>query len=190
MQINKYSDIIGVLTIEDMAEGRFVTITETPSSDELTGPLTDLPGVKLPATAEEAARAVYIITWPVDRREPPIINWPHDAYALRQGFDQAASTPITGKTIYITYPGYQDGVTIPSGNQALAFGGGVYTLPSGAYVDSSNIRVRGAAVTAANTADDGAGEAGKPKYSASNVIGYVERYNTTTKELTVRTRVP
>jgi len=71
----------------------------------------------------------------------------------------------------------------------LGYTEGTFTFPSGAYVDSANIKVPGAAIIVADTASDGAGSAGKPKYTASmaaGVIGFTETYDSATGRLTIR----
>jgi hypothetical protein len=188
MELNRFEDVLGVIPTEDIVEGRFVVLTSHTWSYDF-GSQEDLPGAKLPATAEEATRAKFILTWAVDNRPTPIMNpTPAMAYALRGGFDQAANAPFA-TTVYLTHPGNQEGLTITSGTPSLAFTEGTFTLPSGAYVYSSNIIVPGAALMICDTASDGAPSAGKPKYTATNavgVIGFTERYDTTTGALTIR----
>lgn len=190
MEINKTQDITGVKTIEDIVEGRMVLLTTNPGiGTDLTGMLSDVPGVKLPDTTAEAARARYCITWQVDNREPPLVAWPSYPYALRQGFDQTANTPITDKTIYLTYPGYQESQTIPSGLLSLAYGGDgtVLTVPSGQYIYDATMQVPGTRLRACDTATDGAGSAGMLAIVASGTeIAEVERFSTTTYALTFR----
>lgn len=193
MEINKQSDVLGVITTEDITEGRMVLLTSHPGfPDDLTGRQTDIPGVKLPDTEAEANRARYALTWKVDRREPPIINWPAHSYALRQAFDQSANTPITGKTIYLTYPGYQESVTIPSGTHSLAMGGGTYTVPSGQFVYSGAMQTPGTRLSVANAADDGVANAGmlKIQEGAEEYVAVVERFDTSEFSLTFRTLRP
>lgn len=193
MEINKNTDIIGVITYEAITEGRMVLLTSHPGySTDVTGRLTDLPGVKLPDTTAEASRARYVITWPVDNRQPPLVDWPAYAWALRQGFDQATNAPITGKTIYLTYPGYQESVVIPSGNLALAFGQGVFTIPSGQFVYNAAMLVPGTALYSCDTNTDSAAEAGQLTVTAGGrtAVGAVERFNSTAHKLTVRTFNP
>lgn len=190
MEINKTQDITGAKTIEAIVEGRMVLLTTNPGvGTDLTGRLSDVPGVKLPDTAAEAARARYCITWQADNRQPPIIAWPGYAYALRQGFDQDANTPITGKTIYLTYPGYQESETIPSGTLALAYGadGTVLTVPSGQYIYDATMQVPGTRLRAADTASDSADEAGQlAVVGGGTAIAEVERFDTSTYALTFR----
>lgn len=192
MEIRKKSDIVGVITTEDVTEGRMVLYTSHPGySDDVTGRLTNIPGVKLPDTEAEAARAKFVVTWKQDRREPPIVNWPAYSWALRQTFDQTANAPITGKTIYLTYPGYQESVTIPSGTLALALGGGVYTVPSGQFIYDATMLVPGTQLRAANTADDGASDSGKLTTLASGTaVAVVEEFDSTEFSLTFRTLSP
>ena len=197
MEINKSHDIEGVVTTEDITEGRAVLLTSNPGyrrdggpATDLTGRLTDLPGVKLPATTDEAARATYLITWPADNREPPIVYWPAYSYAVRQTLDQTANAPITGKTIYLTYPGNQESVVIPSGFVALGFTGvgTEVTLPSGQYVYDATMQTPGTRLRACDTATDGAASAGMLAIVASGTTALYEvsRFNTSTFALTVR----
>jgi len=195
MEINKVLDITGVITTEDIVEGRMVLLTSHPGyPTDLTGRLTDVPGVKLPDTLAEAARATFCLTWKNENRVPPMnIPWvgPYIPFALRQGgFDQAANTPLTGQTVYMTYPGYQNSVTIPSGTLSLGFSccGTVLTVPSGQYVYDATMQVPGTPLRACDTATDGAGVAGMLAIlvSGSTRIAQVERFNATSYALTFR----
>jgi hypothetical protein len=192
MEINKMTDVRGVVAVQDITEGRFVLITPNIVGTVDFGSRGDLPGVKLPANSDEAALAKYVVTWPVPYQSMPMyIPTPELSYSLRRGgFDQSANLPMTSTTIHLTWPGQKHGVTIPSGYLALAFGGGVFTLPSGYWVSSDNIKLAGASFTVSNTADHGSTEAGKPRYATSNVVGYVERYDSSNDDLEVRTLVP
>lgn len=193
MEINKQSDIVGVITTEDITEGRMVLLTSHPGfSDDVTGRLSDLPGVKLPDNETEANRARFAITWQVTRQEPPIIDWPTYPFALRQGYDQDPNAPITGKTIYLTYPGYQESVTIPSGTQALAMGGGTYTVPSGQFVYSGAMQTPGTRLSVANAGDDSEATAGmlKIQEGTEEAVAVVERFDATEMSLTFRTLSP
>lgn len=188
MEINRFNDVLGVVTTENIPEGRFVLLTSHSFSEDF-GSLEDLPGVKLPDTAEEAKRAVFCLTFKVDNRPTPIVEkYPSFTFAERGGFSEDANAPFSA-TIYLTPPGNQEGLTIPSGVSALAYTDGTFTLPSGSYVYSSDIIVPGAALIVADTASDSANDAGKVKYTASmaaGVIGKTERYDSTTGKLTVR----
>ena len=190
MEINRFEDVLGVMPVEDIAEGRFVLLTSHSFSQNF-GSETDLPGVKLPDTAEEAKRAVYCLTWKVDNRPTPIMYpMPNTEYAERHGWSTDANAPFS-TTVYLTHPGNQEGLTIPSGVSALGYTDGTFTIPSGAYVYSSNIIVPGAAIIVADTASDDAASAGKPKYTATmaaGVIGFTERYDSTTGKLTIRVK--
>ncbi len=73
MEINKFSDIIGVLTKADIVEGRMVLLTGHDQSHDF-GSREDLPGVKLPATAAEAAKATYLLVFAQDNRSLPIVS--------------------------------------------------------------------------------------------------------------------
>ena len=165
MEINKYTDITGVVTDEDIVEGRMVLLVDS-SHTYGYGSREDLPGVRVPADATEAARARFCLTWAVDNTEPPIFM-PMPTIAntsLRWGFDGAANVPFAA-TVYLSSLSNTEGLTLPSGTLALAFGPGVFTVPSGGYVYSANL-VPGAPLEVLNTADDGA-DAGKLNYTAS-----------------------
>jgi hypothetical protein len=187
MEINKFEDVLGIMPVEDIVEGRFVLLTSHTFSVDF-GSEEDLPGVKLPDTAEEAKRAKYCVTWKVDNRDVPIYAVPSMRFAERGGWSQAANAPFS-TTMYLTHPGNQEGLTIPSGTSALGYTEGVFTLPSGAYVNSSNIIVPGAALIIADTASDSAGDAGKPKYTATmaaGVIGETIHYDSSNGKLTIK----
>lgn len=195
MEINKMSDIQGVMTAEDIVEGRFALLTQnlaTNTYDFHSDDTEDLPAVKLPDTADEAAQAKFIVTWPVPYQSLPMyIPQPRLNFSLRRGgFDQSDNLPLTGTTVHLTWPGQQDGVTIPSGFLALAFGGGEFTLPSGSYVYSAAVQIPGTEMAVANSADDGDTEAGKLKASSTNPVAVVKRYYSTDGRLTVRTLQP
>lgn len=187
MEINKFEDVLGVVAQADTVEGRFVVLTTNAFSHNF-GSDADLAGAVVPATAEAAKRAKYILTWAVDNRQTPIyMPTPSMDFALRGGFDQAANAPFNTK-VYLTYPGYQEGHTIPSGTKCLAYTEGTFTLPSGSFVYSADIIKPGAALVVGNTADDTT-DAGKVKYTATfaaGVIGVTEKYDSVTNRLTVR----
>jgi len=189
MEINRFDEVMGVIPQADVVEGRFVIIKANVHSYDF-GSRADLPGCAVPATAEEAKRARYCLTWAVHNGKPPFyqpvpaLNW-----ALRKGgWDQASNLPMTTTTVYTTYPGYQEGVTIPSGTPALAFGEGTFTFPSGCYIDNAALANPGAMVIVANT-DEDTTDAGKLKYQATmddRVVGFVEYRDSTNGDLTVR----
>jgi hypothetical protein len=184
MEVRKYQDIIGVVTTEAIYEGRMVLLTESSESYDF-GSREDLPGVKLPDDSTEAAKAKYIIAFASDNRSLPIYqSTPSYSYALREGWDQTANVPFSA-TVYLTHPGNMVGQQIPSGVPALAYAGGVFTLPSGSFTYSASL-VPGADLVAQNANDHGDDLAGVPAYSASAGIGKVIQYNSTDVELTFR----
>jgi hypothetical protein len=192
MEINKMSDIRGVVANQDIVEGRFVVVQPNNAGTVNFGSRADLPGVRVPQDGTEAALARYVCTWRVpDQTLPMYIPSPEVSFSLRRGgFDQDANLPLTGTTVHLTWPGQKHGVTIPSGTLCLAFGQGVFTFPSGQYVYSTALIVVGAAVTVANSTDDGA-DAGLPQEDdSSGTVGYVERYDSDTGDLEVRTLNP
>lgn len=189
MEIRGFNkEIVGVITTADVVEGRLGLLTTHTFSHDF-GSREDLAGFKVPATAEEAKRARYIITWAVDNREyPAFLPIPSVEWAERGGWSKAQTHPFSA-TIYLTNPGNKEGLTISSGTPALAFGKGVYTVPSGCYIDHNDIIKVGSAVVVANTADDST-DAGKLKYAetydADTCIGKVREYDSTTGRLTIQ----
>lgn len=188
MEINRFEQVIGVRLTADVVEGRFVCLTAHNLGGDFMNVDADVPGAKVPATAEEAKRAKFCVTFAVDNRPSPIVDWPSAAFDFRGGFVNSTQGPLTGLKMWLTHPGNQESQTIPSGYKALAFGQGTYTIPSGQYIYDANLETPGALVIVANTADDGAGEAGKPKYVAAaavGVIGRVQIFDATTGALTI-----
>lgn len=188
MEINRFEQVKGAVAQEAIVEGRFVVLVNNALGGSVMNVDADLPGVKLPDTAEEATRAKYCLTWAVDNRQAPIVDYPQTAFDFRGGFVNASAGPLTGVTMWLTHPGNQESQTIPSGYKALAFTEGDFTIPSGQYIYNVALRTKGSLVIVANVADDGAADAGKPKYTATNavgVIGEVQNYDTTTGDLTI-----
>ena len=189
MEIRKYVDIEGVVVTEDIVEGRMVLFTSH-SWDHDFGSWSDLKGVKLPDNSTESGRAFYVLGFAVDNSLLPIYEpTPALSWATRMGFESSANVPFTAK-VYLTHPANMVGQTLPSGTLGLAFAGGVFTVPSGAYMYSASLANPGAYLAVANTADDSEADAGKLKYSASAGVAIVERYNEDTNELTFRTSQP
>ena len=176
MKINHLDEVISCVNLQEAQEGLFGFLT-THSENYNFGSRTDLPGFKLPATAAEASRARFMIGHAVTNEQPPIYDpAPYSVYQLRQGFGGADNAPFTAK-VHLTPPSVTEGVPVASGAVALAFGAGIYTIPSDLYIDNASL-VAGAPVVVANTAEDGASNAGKLKYQAtvdSRVIGFVVR---------------
>lgn len=189
MEINRFEDVIGVRAVEDIVEGRFVVLTSHNLGGEIMNVDADLPGAKLPDTAEEAKRARFCLTFAVDNRPAPIVDFPSAAFDFRGGWVNSSAGPLTGLKMWLTHPGNQVSQTVPSGYKALAFSLGTYTIPSGQYIYDANLEVPGAAVAIADAASDGAGEAGKPKYQATLALGYVgfvQVFDSSTGDLTIR----
>ena len=188
MEINDFGNVvIGAVVTEDIVEGRFGLLTSHSWSRDY-GSQTDLPGVKLPANATDAAKARYLVAFEQDNRSLPIYQ-PNPSFsnALRYGFDQASNAPFSAQ-VFLAHPNVQDGsLTIPSGSNAVLHGDGIFTVPSGQYIYNASLTTPGATLTVANTADDGgATEAGKLKYATSAILAEVVKYNSTTGALTFR----
>jgi len=190
MRINRFEEIMGVVPQADVMESRLGLICRNLAGTYDYGSREHLPGWRVPATADEAEQACYFITWQVTQAKPPFYGGqPNSEPSFRYGWDQAVQFPAP-VTLYTTWPGYQECLTIPSGFPSLAYGVGTYTIPSGCYIDNINLHFPGAYVVTANTAEDGA-QAGMPKYQATSndrVIGIVEDYEPGNGELTIRLR--
>lgn len=189
MEINRFEDVVGVRTTEDIVEGRFVIFTAHNSGGLFMNVDADLPGVKLPDTAEEAKRAKFCLTFAVDNRPTPIVDYPSTVFDQRGGWVNAQAGPLTGVKMWLTHPGNQESQTIPSGYKALAFTEGTFTIPSGQYIYDANLETPGAAVIIADATTDSADDAGKPKYQSTLALGYigfVQTYDDATGALTIR----
>lgn len=188
MEINRFEDVIGVVVQEDIVEGRFVTLVANGLGGDFMNVDSDLPGAKLPDTAEEAKRSKFCVTFAVDNRPTPIIDYPQTSFDFRGGWVNSSAGPLTGVKMWLTHPGNQESQTIPSGYRALGYTEATLTIPSGGYIYNASLVVPGALWIVANAADDGA-DTGKVKYTASmaaGVMGVVEKYDSATGALTVR----
>lgn len=198
MEIRKYLDIEGVVVVEDIVDGRMVLFTDNTAADEAPGAdqfgsRTDLPGVKLPDDEAEANEATFVVTWPVSDAvvSDPIklfITAPSFDFALRRGFDQAENVPFNAD-VHLTWPGNKFGETIPLGYQALAFARGVFRVLSGQFLHSAAIETPGANLSVANTADDGAPDAGKLQVQSGSevTVAITQQFRNTDGSLTFRT---
>jgi len=190
MRINDVEKVVGVIPQADVVEGRFGLFVANSDSYNY-GSREDLPGFRVPADSAEAEAARWCVTFAVSNAKPPFyVAQPDFGFALRYGgFDQAENVPFSA-TVHMTYPGYKESQTIPSGTPALAYGQGIVTIPSGQYIYNASLRNAGAFVIVANT-DEDTTDAGKPKYQATwddRVVGTVEHYDTATGDLTIRQR--
>jgi hypothetical protein len=181
---------VGVVVLKDTPEGRMVCLTPNTSATHDFGSRADLPGAFAPKDATEAAKSWYVVTWTVPEQSMPLyIPTPSLAFSLRHGgFDQAGNLPFNPTAVHLTWPGQKEGVTIPSGTPALAFGGGVFTVPSGQFVYSANLAVgEYLEPSHANDASDGL-----LQYvaSATGAVAVVERFDLTDMKLTFRTLQP
>ncbi len=195
MEIRKFSDIIGVIAMQDIVEGRMVMLA-TPPAD--TGPFTlwsDMAGCRLPRTAAEALKAKYVSGHAMDNRKVPIYdpmpayNWIVRNYGFESGQrnPDADNLPMTGTTVHLTHLSNTVCQTITSGTKCLAYGGGVYTITSGCFVYSSDLETIGAQLTVEHAAGS---DRGKLKYHATGTIGVVEEWNSDNFTITVRTLAP
>ena len=129
MEVNKYTDIIPGEAAASIYEGRMVFLNSDGQA-------------QLPASATQEALAKYVIAWPVEDRQLPIYSaYPTYTSALRQGWDQATNTPFSA-TVYNLYPNLSDEpFAIPSGNGALLFDKGEFTVTSGSWVYDATLAI-------------------------------------------------
>jgi hypothetical protein len=187
MEINKFTDIIGVLATSAIKEGRMVCLTPASVLDTNYnyGSRSDLMGIKLPSTAAEAAKSKYVSAFALDNRPTPIIEGlPQYAWSMRSGgWDQVGNLPASGLTLFMDHPGNMTVVqTIPSGSLALAFDKGVFTVTSGNFIYNAGL-VSGAPLSVSYAG----GTEGELQYDANGTIGVVEHFDSANFTLTFRT---
>lgn len=192
MEINKFDHVKGVVTTAATVAGRIVGLVSHSTSVDF-GSLTDLPGAAVPATADKAKGARYVIDFqPTQQSGPYYATMPTVAtFAERGGFASSENTSWS-TPVDISYPGWKTGKTIPANTTALAYSKGTFSFVSGEYIYNSSLLTAGAWVVAANTAEDST-DAGKLKYQATfddRVIGVVRNYDSTTGVLIVDIDMP
>ena len=184
MEINRFDDAIGAVALQDLTEGLCVVIAPVAGDSTVLG-------ARLPINATEAKDAKYIVTWPQDNKNyPGPLSYPALSFSLREGgFDQSQTQPFS-QTVYLSYPGMQDGKTIPSGTSVVLHGGanGVYTISSGVFTAAATL-VPGAKLEALNVADDTT-SAGKLNFTSTeaDTVATVVKYDSAKVRLTVKTR--
>lgn len=170
--VARLSDLVrGGVAGANLQEGLAVRLTQS-------GLHADLPVFEL-ANAGEVGN-VFILFAAVDNFERPTdagmytANW----YTTENRFDNASYTdPIETRTVYKVGMSVLWNPTIPEGALAQGHRGGTYAVPSGAFVDSVNIRVPGNKIAV--------GADGKWTYVATETtaVGYVEEFNTVNQVL-------
>jgi hypothetical protein len=183
VEINRFEEVLGGVVQADTVEGRFVILVANAMGGLFMNTDTDLPGLRVPGTAEEAKRAKYVLAWAVDNRPSPLVmSYPSSVWGTRGGWGEATPTGPIAPTMWLTHPGNQEGTTVPSGYKALGY---TFTFPSGAFIDSDEIKVPGAAIIVEYSGAD----AGKPKYTATAAegkIGVTETFDAAAYRLTIR----
>lgn len=183
MEINRFDNAHGVTALENIKEGLMVVMTSDASGN---------PAVRRPANATEAKDARFVAVWAQSNLKfPGPLAYPSIAFSLRPGgFDQAQNNSPMSLNVWLTYPGNQEGTTIPSGYDLVAHGGdeGVYTVESGMFVADAGL-VPGAKLEALNLTDDTT-DAGKLNLTTTDAdtVAYVVKYDTTKQRLTFATR--
>ena len=171
MEVNKYTDILPGELSQAIYEGRMVRLN---SDGEYA----------LPTSADESALAKYVVAWPVEDRQLPIYNpYPTFSQALRQGFNSAQNTPFSA-TVYTIYPNLSETpLEIPSGNGALLFAKGEFTVTSGSWVYAASTAI-GTELEVVYTAGD---DRGKLQAVASGTAVAICTGLPTGEQLTFRT---
>ncbi len=186
MEINKINgDILGVMAANTIYPGRMVVLLAHSFSNDF-GSQTDLPGVRHPQTAEEGKRARHMAGWMVDNRQPPYyVSMPSYSFSMRTGgFGGAANVPFTS-VVWLTWPGMQKDVAIPSGLAMLAYGAGTYTVWSGSYIGSAAIKVPGCLLSVSYAGATAGQLQAQATFDADVVVGKVVGFDTSNDALTV-----
>ena len=132
----------------------------------------DLPSAHL-ATAGETANVFILIASPDDFARPTRKDFYTAPTSVVMDRNSGYADPIRNLgDQYLVGMSVLWNPTIPSGAVATAQRGGTYAVPSGAYVDSANIKVPGNKIKV--------GASGKWEYTAteSETVGYTEEFNT------------
>lgn len=140
MELRRFHSSVGDTLGEGVVEGRMVVRTAN--------------GAIRPTSSGEAAKAFYCAMFTVDNRKPPLyVPMPTIAWALREGWDRDENVPFSA-TVHLTYPGYKDAQTIPSGEKVVLLGpGNTITVSSGQWVYSVLV-VAGALLEVIYTGDN------------------------------------
>ena len=182
MEINYYENIMGGLATQDMVEGRMVYLTSHTWNKDF-GSAVDLPGCALATGQTNYSKSRYCVSFAVDNRELPFYQaTPSFAFALRQGFEQAANVPFAA-TVYLDHPGNMLDRTIPSGNGVLLFGSdSIITITSGNYTYAAAIETPGCPLEVGT----GGVLAVSANYDADKVVAETVRYYSASGNLTFR----
>lgn len=175
MEINKYRDIIGGITLADIPAGRMVVLGPSGTSDD------GIYGVELPASGT-VSQAKYCVDFvPMNMASPYIVPLPSYPFALRGGWDQTGNDPYDAEISQV-YPGDRVTATIPSGTLVRLYGdGAVVTVTSDNYVGSSF------AVGSFLEVSVGSGDEGKvTALAAGATVAMVEDFDATASLLTYR----
>ncbi len=152
MELRRFHSSVGDTLAEAVVEGRMLVRTSL--------------GARRSVSAAEAEFAFYCAMFPVDNRTPPLyVPTPSIAWALREGWDRDPNVPFDA-TVHLTYPGYKEGQTIPSGNQVVLLGkGNTITVGSGEWVYDASV-VAGTLLEVEYSGDD----RGKLKKDAGGTV--------------------
>lgn len=132
MEVRRFHTSYPARILEAMVEGLMVVRVEGDGADEL-------PGVRRPVSAAEAAKARFVVSFPVTNQMPPyFVTRPSYDWALREGFDRTDNLPFNAD-YHMTWLGHKTGMTIPSGWDVVCFEAGTYTIGSGNWTYATDV---------------------------------------------------
>jgi hypothetical protein len=155
--------VTGAVAGESIVEGRAVVMGAT-------GLRNDLPSAML---ATSGALNVYVAIVPPDRfpRPTPVSMYTAPDYVTFSQFDQTLGELTTNELVYRIGPSLIEQPTAASGWLLQLHKGGAYTLTTGCYIDTAEIRVPGNKVRVGDSA-------GRFAYTAAttDAVGSVREY--------------
>lgn len=177
MEINKYRDIFGGITLEDIYAGRMVVLSDDGTDDD------GIYGVELPTTSSKAGNASFCIDFvPTELEGPYYDSRPSYDWALRQGWDQDGNDPYTPEVSHV-YPGDRENAEIPSGTLVRIYGdGAVITVTSGHFIYDSAMS-KGGKLEVAYSGDNKGKLQG---HDSGTAVARIEELDTDNMELTFR----
>lgn len=162
----------GGVAVIDIQEGRAVTFTQS-------GARNDLPNVQF-ATAN-AVKNVFVAIVPPDQFARPTLEGMYTAGRLTQLPSPDKITnwqlPMESGVYYLKGKSVFENPTLKSGELVALMRGVTVAVPSGAYVDSTDIKVPGSLVKV------GASGMWETTTTESQAVGVVEEFNTTNSHL-------
>ncbi len=168
--VSRLSDYVGGgVAVVNILEGKLVTVAASGGRE-----LSNLPNVSLAASG--TSYPIFVAFAAPDNFPRPVnsLNYTASYTALiRSDINTGWGNPVDTYTMYREGLSSLEAPTLTSGMLVQLHRGGSYTLTSGCWVDSADIKVNNALV---KVADDGTGRFAYTT-SASAAIGFVEEYD-------------